>query len=98
MSPVKLPTRAIIRLATNVAEATPNTLIFSIPLAPKLNTDITIAMPIQMLAKPKPVRVLLLEVIGITSSEIRALLLFVCTLSFNILTSSYIIAHGNSTY
>ena len=76
ISPVILPTIAIIILATNVAVATPQIFIPSIPLAPKLNTEITIAIPIQIFANPNPPSVRFFEVIGNISSEISVLFLF----------------------
>lgn len=60
---------AISRFATSVAVTTPQMPIPSIPLAPKLNTEMTMAMPIQMLAKPSPLSVRRFEVTGTISAE-----------------------------
>ena len=69
MSPVKLPTTAIRIFANSVALATPQMLMPSMPLAPKLNTEMTIAIPIQIFAKPRPPNERFTEVIGTMSSD-----------------------------
>ena len=96
MSPVRLPTTAIIMFAANVAVATPHIFIPSIPLAPKLNTEITIAIPIHIFAKPNPPSVLFFDVTGKISSDINVFFLFtsvICSSTFQSKDGTFKMSH-----